>query len=93
MLEKIPIVSFIVFAIWYSMLDGEIFGKLGNWLEEHLPERLHKPVFSCPVCMAGMYGAAIYWLIWGAGLKEWVVVNIAAIGLNAIIAKIFPDDN
>lgn len=92
MIEKVFIISFIVFAIWYSMRPEAIFEKLGDWLEDHLPEKLHQPFFSCPVCMAGIYGAVLYWLIYHNGLKEWLIVNIAAIGFNAIVSKLFPDD-
>lgn len=90
MVEKIFIISFIVFAIWYTYQEGEIFGALGKWFEKHLPEKLHQPVYECPVCMGGIYGAILYWLIWGNSIKEWLIVNIAVIGLNAILNKLFP---
>lgn len=89
MIEKIFIISFLVFAIWYSMKPGEILGLLGDWLERQLPAKLHKPIFDCPVCMAGGYGAIIYWLIWASTIREWLIVNIAAIGLNAILTNLF----
>lgn len=92
MIEKIFIVSFIVYAIWYSYQEGEIFGKLGQWFERNLPEKIHPPVFECAVCMAGIYGAIIYWLIWHNDVKEWIIVNIAAIGFNAVLNKMFPPD-
>lgn len=91
MIEKVFIISFIVFAIHYTLQIGEIFGKLGDWLERHLPGWLHEPVYVCPVCMAFWHGTALYWLIWAGGVKEWLVVAIAAVGLNAIIMRIFPD--
>ena len=88
MLEKIVIVALIVDAIWVTMLDGMIFGKLGNWLDAHLSEYWGKPVFDCPACMSGVYGSVIYWLIWGESGKEWVIVFIGAIGFNTIFVKI-----
>lgn len=91
MIEKVFICSFIVFAIWYSMQEGEIFGRLGRWLE-NLPEWMHNPVFDCPVCMTPWYGTVIYWIVWGGSVKEWLVVIIAAMGLSAIIVKFWTYD-
>lgn len=83
--------ALLAFAIWYSLQPEQIFGRVGDWLEDHLPDSLHKPVFDCFVCMAGIYGAALYWIIWAESIKEWLIVNIAAIGINVVISKTFPD--
>lgn len=91
MLEKTTIISFLVFAIWYTMLPGEIFGRLGRWLEKHLPHYLHNPVFDCPVCQVPWYGSAMYWIIWGSSWQEWPVVVISAMGLNVILTRFFPN--
>lgn len=96
MIEKIFIISFIVFAIHYTMLPGEIFGKLGNWFADNLPGAIHKPVFDCPVCMGFWYGTIIYWLVWGLWLcvstwQEWIVCAIGVVGLNFVLSKLFPD--
>lgn len=88
MIEKIFIISFIVFAIHYAMKEGEIFGFLGNWLYEKLPEVLHNPVFDCVVCMAPWYGSILYWTIWHGQVVEWLVVVIASMGLNSIIGRL-----
>lgn len=82
-----------VFAIYTSMQEDMIFDKLRLWLEKIIKsEYWQKPVFACVICMAGIYGAAIYWIIWHNSIKEWIIVNISAIGLNAILSKIIPDD-
>lgn len=93
MIEKILIVSFIVFAVHYVLQEGEIFGWLGDLLTKILPDKLHDPFFECVVCMAGIYGAAVYWIIWHGSVKEWLVINLSAIGLNAIINQLTPDKN
>jgi hypothetical protein len=100
MIEKIFIISFIVFAIWYTMKPGEIFSKFSDWLERLLPEKIHPGVFACPVCMVGWHGSALYWIIpWvdigvasENSLKQWPVAVIAAMGLNAILSHLFPLD-
>jgi hypothetical protein len=91
MLEKITIISFLIFAIWYTMLPGEVFSRLGKWLGAHLPHQLHNPVFDSPVCQAPWYGTGLYWLIWGTSVQEWPVVVIGAMGLNVILTRLFPD--
>lgn len=88
MLERIVIISLIVFAIWYTMLDGEIFGKLGKWFGRVLPSWLHSPVFECPVCMAFWYGLILCFVF---GWPLWMPV--ASLGLNAVITKFFRDDD
>lgn len=88
MIEKIIVISLLVFAIHYTMEHGEIFGFLGDWFSDHLPDKLHNPVFACSVCMAPWYGTIIYWLVWRNGLKEWLIVIISAMGLNAVISQL-----
>lgn len=91
MMEKVFILSFIVWAIYISMSESMIFERLGDYLDSKLPDYWGKPVFSCPVCMGGIYGAVLYWIIYGNNVKEWLVVNLAVIGLNAILVKLMPD--
>lgn len=85
MLEKAFIISFIVMAIWGTMLNGMIFGKLGNYIVNSLPEWISKPLCDCFFCMTAWYGTAIYWIIWGNSGKEWVIVVILAMGINITI--------
>lgn len=78
------------------MKEGEIFGFVNNWFA-NLNEKLKQPLFECPVCQAPWYGSVLYWLIWGLWLnvgswQEWLVVIIGAMGLNAIINQMMPND-
>lgn len=86
MIEHAFIISLIVLAIHYTMQDGEIFGKLGNWFANHLPHAIHQPVFDCNVCMTPWYGSALYVIIYGMNW-QWPVVVIAAMGLNVLYNK------
>ncbi len=84
-----------VFAIWYTYQPGEIFGRLGDWLDKHLPDKIKPAVFECAVCMCYWYGSILYWLVWGLWLDTMivagmVVVVIAAMGMNAVLNKLFP---
>lgn len=83
MLAKIFITSFIVMAIYASMAEGMIFGKIRIWLSS-LNDFYKKPLYDCPICMTFWYGSAIYWLIWHKSWHEWLITVIAAMGVNAI---------
>lgn len=91
MIEKIFIVSFIVCGIWACFWESMIFGSFrrigGKW-----PEWLQAPIFDCPVCMAPYYGTIIYWVALGNDWKEWIIVILSSLGLNAIFIKLFPPD-
>jgi len=86
MLEKIVIVALVVVAIWGTMLNGMIFGILGNWIVDKFPVWLSKPLCDCVFCMTAWHGSLIYWLIWGESGKEWGIVVISAMGINAMFA-------
>jgi hypothetical protein len=99
MIEQIIIIALLVLSIHYTMQPDEIFGKLGDWLEDHLPDAIHPAVFACNVCMCPWYGSALYWVIpWqriGMTAQDWVawpVVVIGAMGVNVVINKWAPDD-
>lgn len=86
MISQVPIISFIVIGIWFSMQEGEIFGiiqKYSHW-------KIAPALFDCPVCMVPWYGSVVYVLIWGINW-QWPVVVLAAMGLNVVIMKLRPD--
>lgn len=93
-IEKILITSFCVFAIWYTMQPGEIFGFVQD-LFAPLRQKFKDPLFDCPACMGFWHGSWVYWLIWGLWLKtatwqEWLLTVICTIGFNAIIINFWP---
>lgn len=92
MIEQIIIIALLVLAIHYTMQPDEIFGKLGDWLEDHLPDAIHPAVFACNVCLCPWYGTALYWLIpWHHELWQWPIVVIGAMGVNVVINKWSPE--
>lgn len=84
-MTKIIIIALIIDAIHYTLMDGEIFGWLGKWLYETLPEWLHEPVFYCNICMTPWYGSLLMLAIWQTWCW-WIV--LAAMGLNVVINTI-----
>jgi hypothetical protein len=92
MISQIIIIALLVLSIHYTMQPDEIFGKLGDWLEDHLPDAVHPALFSCNVCMSFWYGSVLYWLIpWQHELWQWPVVVIGAMGVNVVINKWAPN--
>lgn len=91
MIEQITITSLLVMAIWATMWEEAIFEFVRIWGDKHLPEKLQKPIYDCPICMSYWYGSALYWIIWGVSIKEYLIVVIAAMGLNAVLIKLMPD--
>lgn len=64
-----------------------------------LLEKISQPIFRCPVCMAPWHGTYLYWLIpWqrlglpAHDVVSWIVIIIAALGLNSIIVRVFKDE-
>jgi hypothetical protein len=92
MIEKLLIISLWVTGYCCTFWEGMVFEKIGNWLDERLPEWLCKPLFQCFICAAFWWGTAIYWLFLGSAWKEWFLVVIGAMGLNAVFSKLFRDD-
>lgn len=90
MLDHSIIIALLVLSIWYTMQEGEIFGKLGIWFYNNLPAKIHPAVFECNVCMSAWYGSALYIILYGINW-QWPVVVIGAMGINIVINKWSPD--
>jgi hypothetical protein len=102
MLEKILITSFLVFAINATMWEGMIFEGIqkfywklmAKWgVSEERAVYWSKPIFGCPICQTPWYGTVIFILIWPWNVKIWLVTIIGAMGLNAILTKLFPPED
>lgn len=89
MLEKVFLISFMVYGIWITFQPGMIFEKVGNFIVEKLGEFYSKPVTECPTCMSFWHGTYLYWFIWGSSVKEWGIVVIGAMGVSIVLSKLF----
>ncbi len=83
MLPKIFITAFIVMAIYASMAEGMIFGKVRVWFAS-VTEFWQKPLFACYICMTFWYGSAFYWVAWHKSWQEWAATVVGAMGVNAV---------
>ena len=85
-LLHLVVASLIIFGIWGAFGPKMIFGWLGDILEKRVPDALNKPIWSCPPCMASVWGS-IYWFSVG-GRVEWVLPFVLALsGFNRIVAS------
>ena len=91
MIEKIFVITTLVFFIWGTFQDGNIFEKVGNYFEEKLGEFWCKPVTCCVVCMMPYYGSALYWLLYANSWQEWLLVVFVSAGLAKIITTLSPN--
>jgi hypothetical protein len=75
---------FIIVGVWNAFAPGMIFGWLGDFLEKHIHEHFLKPVFTCPCCMASVWGTTI-WFLTGGDVYYWPFFVIALSGLMKFI--------
>lgn len=77
--------------IWgfnYTFKPGEIFGKLGDWGREHLPEKIVIPLYDCVYCQSSIHGTLFYFIyLQQYGLFLWVVFCFALCGFSSIVDK------
>jgi hypothetical protein len=89
MLAHIIITSLFVFGYCCIFWEGMIFDKVGNWLDERLPEWLAKPLYQCYICSCFWWGSLLYYIMWRESWLDWFVTVVAAMGLNAALSKLF----
>lgn len=87
--SHILITSLFVFGYCCTFWEGMIFEKVGDWLETKLPEYITKPLFACFICATFWIGSLL-WLV--MGWDNWFIGVISAMGLNAVLSKLFKDD-
>ena len=85
-LPRLLIASLVCFGIWNAFAPGMILGWLGDVFERRLPEALQKPLYSCPPCLASIYGS-IMWFLLGGDTTLWIPFVIALSGFNRILAS------
>jgi hypothetical protein len=77
--------SLVCVGVWNAFLPGMIFGWLGKIWDRRLPEAFQKPIYSCPPCMASVYGSAV-WVLAGGSVELWVPYVLALSGLNRLVS-------
>jgi hypothetical protein len=78
----------IIIGVWGAFAPGMIFGWLGDFLEKHINEHFLKPIFTCPCCMASVWGSTV-WFLTGGDVFYWPFFVIALSGLMKFIPLSF----
>ena len=67
--------------------------------KDNLPSWIKKPLATCPICMASVYGTPIFWYAYLTGLIQYdyiIIVYIcyefALAGLNYLILAFMPNE-
>jgi hypothetical protein len=89
MITKVLIISLWTIGYCCTFWEGMIFEKIGNWLDERLPEYIQKPLYGCYICACFWWGSAIYFLFLYSSIQEWFLCVISAMGLNAALSRVF----
>ena len=93
MIELLIINSLIIWGVYTSLQEGMIFGRMGNDIRNPKAIKwIAKPLGTCPICMASIYGTSIFWFAYFTDLINYdyiIIVYIcyvfALAGLNYLI--------
>ena len=90
------IISLMIIGIHATTWQKMIFYHPAKWLKSKLPVWLHKPLFSCVICMSSVWSLLFMCIF---GFPKWhfmpfVILIVAGINtiITSIIAQIIPDE-
>lgn len=89
-IEHSLIIFLLVLVIWYTLQEGEVFGKIGNWLYRNTPKKIHPALFECNVCCTPYYGGLLYIFIYGFNI-DLIITVLCATGMQVVLNKLSPD--
>ena len=77
--------SLCIVMIYASMTQGMLLFPVRKKLDTFLPEAIHKPLYSCLICMSSFWGL-IAWVVFYGYLSWDILMFILPLGgLNSII--------
>ncbi len=81
--------SLCILFVYTVFQDGNILGRVGLFLEEHLPALLYKPLIGCVFCMAPWWSSLYYCVIPGKyDLTTHIVFILCVGGGNVVLGTI-----
>lgn len=115
MIALLIINSLIIWGVYASLQEGFIFERIGDWIRGHkeiyhlntsgytkkdnLPSWIKKPLGTCPVCMASVYGTPVFWFAYLINYMQYDYIIIfyicyifALAGLNYLILAFMPNN-
>ena len=72
-----------MFAHWLTYLWEAIAWPFPKKWQKYI----HKPLFTCPICMVSVWGIPTWWMFGGGYLVYLPFYILAAAGINAVITK------
>jgi len=89
--------SLLIFGVYASLSEGMIFESLGDKIRS-MKSIFKKPLGTCPICMASVYGFPIFWGSYLLGIINYdfiiiyyICYTFALSGLNYIILAYMPE--
>lgn len=85
---QVLIVALSVLGYCALYWPGMILEQFKEWLDEHVPDILQKPLYSCFICAVPWWGTLVYITVFNTGdIFNWFITMAAAVGFNAGLAK------
>jgi hypothetical protein len=93
LLQFIAIVSLWSWGFYNAFQEGQILGRIGEWLRDEIVDTWLKPIIGCPVCMPSIHGTVLYLVIGESfNIVTLFVIIVCASGLNFVIKEhLYPD--
>lgn len=91
MIERILIIALFTMGYCCTFWEGMIFHAVGDYMEQHIPDWLWKPLGGCYICACMWIGSGLYFIAWHISLLDWWVTCVGAMGVNAIISILQPN--
>lgn len=96
LLSLLP-VSLGIWCIHILFQEGHLLEKVGDWMDEHWPEKVNKPLWACPICMSSVWGFIGFFaldFLFGVhhDIKLLIPFIFCLCGLNTIILKLTSHD-
>jgi hypothetical protein len=83
------IIAMFCMFIWQTTKNEMIFEWFPGWLLKFKwANKIHKPLYDCPICSCFWWGSLIYWITWHGSFVEWILVVFAAGGINTVIIRL-----
>jgi ABC-type uncharacterized transport system permease subunit len=97
MVETVVFGALCVLGLYAAMGEGMILEWLRDLFERLTNNRVLKYIrpalYECPICMASIWGTAV-WLVIGNGFGAmWVLYVFAVAGFNYVTVNLISDDD
>lgn len=85
---RIAIAAAVIVGIWTVCGKDMLLARPADWMEDHFPRWVTKPLFVCPPCMSSVHGTWI-WLVTGGHWTGIPIFCLALCGVMKLIAGNF----